>query len=111
MLEKLKKQIEKGDDNIKKVGQILLEICEANRTAAEIVEQDLENQDMSIEKCFAKMRETARKGQKGGCYYMGDAEAEKIIREFYGIPKQPKKARVTSQHRTEIIDLADLMDL
>lgn len=111
MLEKLKAQIEKGDGTIKAVGEILMRICETNQAAAEIVEQDLGNPDMSLEKCFAKMRETAQKKQKNSCYYMPHEEAEKIIREFYGIPERTKKAGATHQHQAEIIDLADLLDL
>lgn len=109
MPENLKTQIEKGEAHIKAVGQILLGLCEADAHIARLVEQDLENPDMSLEKCFAKMREIAQKKQKNNCYYMLPEEAEKTIRDFYGIPE--RKAGTASQHQTEILDLADLMDL
>lgn len=116
MMEKLKAQIVKAEGGPKGVGQLLLEICKKEPAAVEIVEQDLENSDMSIEKCFLKMQNAARKKQKEGCYYMPPEEAEAIIREFYGIQGLAKEDREEKAGEAEdsssgILDIADLMDL
>lgn len=114
MLDNLKEQMKNGDSQIKAVGEILKEACESNQAVADLVEQDLEKPEMSLKKCFEKMRETAKKKQKGGCYYMSPAEAEKIIREFYGLPMhrdEPKKMEAPAPSTTGILDLADLLEL
>lgn len=111
MLEKLKEQIENGSDEIKAVGEILMALCQTD-AAAELVEQDLEKPELSLDKCFLTMRATARKKQKSGCYYMPQEEIERIIRKFYGIPEEkPEPPKAGRQVKTGIIDLADLLEL
>lgn len=117
MMEKLKAQIEKADNGPKEAGKFLLKICEREPAAAEIVEQDLENPDMGIDKCFLKMKETASEKVEAGCYCMTDEEAEAIIREFYGIQGTKateagtEKAGAHAGPSSGILDLADLLDL
>lgn len=65
------------------VGEQIKDICKADTRAAEIVAQDLREQDKSIKKCEEKIRDYARK--HGGC--TPPQAADEIIREFYGLPK------------------------
>ena len=72
------------------VGEQLKDICAADPHCAELVAQDLENKDMSLEKAAAKIKAYAdelHKKQKGNCVCVPPNEAERIIREFYGLPK------------------------
>jgi len=108
MLEKLKEQMENCQFGGEAVGTVLLKLCEGDPAAARLVEQDLENPDMSLDKCLETMRQTAKKKQKAGCYYMPPEEAEKIIREFYGIPSAPRPA-ATVPKDSGILDITDLM--
>lgn len=71
------------------VGEQLKDICAADPACAELVSQDLENKDMSLEKAAAKIKAYAdelHKKQKGNCVCVPPNEAERIIREFYGLP-------------------------
>jgi len=112
MLEKLTEQTAAAKDGAKAVGELLLELCADDTYAAELVEQDLDNPGMSLDRCFEKMRNAAQKKQKGGCYYMPPKEAEKMVREFYGIPEKRKAApKVEPQTPAGILDLADLLEL
>ena len=108
MLEKLKEQMEKCKFGGEAVGTVLLKLCEGDHAAAQLVEQDLENPDMSLHKCLETMRQIAKKKQKAGCYYMPPEEAEKIIREFYGIPAAPQAAAMVPED-SGILDITDLM--
>ena len=71
------------------VGQQLKDICAADPHCAEIVSQDLENKGMSLKSAAAKIKSHAdelHKKQKGNCVCITPDVAEKIIREFYGLP-------------------------
>ena len=113
MLNELERQMKSGDPQIQAVGELLRSACEADPADAERVEQALKKPEMSLQKCFERMRETAKKKQKEGCYYMSPAEAEEIIRGFYGIPGKkvkPRKPEPAAPPSSGILDLADLLE-
>lgn len=67
------------------VGEQLKDILRNTPAAAEIVLQDLRAQGMKLTDCEKKIEEFAskhRQGNKGCC---PPSEADRIIREFYGI--------------------------
>lgn len=71
------------------VGEQLKDICASDVSCAELVAQDLGNKDMSLEKAAGKIKTFAdelHKKQKGSCVCVPPNEAERIIREFYGLP-------------------------
>lgn len=71
------------------VGQQLMDICRANESCAQIVSEDLENKDMGIEAAAKKIKAWAdeqHKKQKGNCVCVPPDVADRIIREFYGLP-------------------------
>ena len=79
-------------------GEQLKDICRKYPHAAELVLQDLENKDMSIEACEKKIKAFAdkrHKEAKGNSVYVSPAEAEKIICEFYGIHAAESKKTVS----------------
>lgn len=79
-------------DGERAIGAILSVIGGCSAEVREIIEQDLEQKDMGLDKCFAALREHARKHQKGGCWacpvveVTPGNEAVKVICEFYKIP-------------------------
>ena len=78
------------------VGQTLKEICEADPDCARIVAEDLENESMSIHECAKKNQANADrigKETKSSCVYVPQAEEERIIREFYGLPAAAHKEK------------------
>ena len=98
-----------GYKNVIQAGNQLKEICGKIPEAVEIVLQDLELPEMSIEKVEKKIEAFARKNN--GIY---QEEAEKIIKEFYGITafsnsQTSTNLQETSQKPAGFIDLADFI--
>ena len=91
------------------VGQTLKEICEADPDCARIVAEDLENESMSIHECAKKNQANADrigKETKSSCVYVPQAEEERIIREFYGLPAAAPKAKTEpEQPKAAVPDL------
>lgn len=71
------------------VGQQLKDILRADSSLEEIVDKDLDVADLSLEKCEKKIKARAdelHKTQNLRQVCIPPQEAEKIIREFYGLP-------------------------
>ena len=115
-------------DGERAIGAILSVIGGCSAEARGIIEQDLEQKDMGMDKCFAALREHARKHQKGGCWacpvveVTPENEAVKVICEFYKIPndwagllqseKHGRPAGLASDRGSERKrKIADLMEL
>lgn len=91
------------------VGEQLKDIIGNDEHLAELVVQDLKNADMSLAKCEAKIHARAdelHKQHGGNCACVSPAEAEKIIREFYGLHKNTAPA---SDGGKKIVSLMDLI--
>ena len=91
-LEKAIEAIEKQQGKLKKfsmahtVGEQLKDILRDQPTAAGIVLQDLANAGMGIVDCEKKIAAYAREHREGNGGCCPPQEADRIIREFYGIP-------------------------
>ena len=91
-LEKAIEAIEKQQGKLKKfsmahtVGEQLKDILRDQPTAAGIVLQDLANAGMGIVDCEKKIAAYASKHREGNAGCCPPHEADRIIREFYGIP-------------------------
>lgn len=55
--------------------------------SAELIAQDLENKDMSITAAEKKIKAFADKNKTGNFSCVTPAEADRILREFYGLPE------------------------
>lgn len=83
------------------VGQQLKDICREDPHCAELVAQDLQNKGMSLEACEKKIKAWAdahKPGPKAPACCVPPDVAEKIIREFYGLPEtgaEPQKPALT----------------
>ena len=86
MIEAQQKGLE--DTAVWMVGEQLKDICRSDDACAQIVAQDLENKAMSIAECEKKIKayadEIHRKTKKN--VGIGPQVADRIIREFYGLP-------------------------
>ena len=70
--------------------------------------EDLENEGMSIHECAKKNQANAdriRKQTHASCICIPQAEEERIIREFYGLPAAAPKAEPPEPPKTEVPDL------
>lgn len=118
VIEKISKQ-QKGKENtaVWMVGEQLKDICKNTPGAAEIVLQDLENEDMSIvcaEKKIKAYADEFRRNNKntGNCVCVPPIAAENIIKEFYGISSLAEtnsQAIENLTNSTKFIDLKDFM--
>lgn len=70
------------------VGEQLKEMCRADPACIHLLEQDLQVPEMSLAKAERKIEEYARKNKKGNQGCCPPNEADRILREFYGLPKQ-----------------------
>lgn len=102
---------QKGKENTAPwmVGEQLKDICRADPSAAVIVAEDLQNPDMSLEKCERQIKAWADKQtKKGNCVCVPPNVAEELIRKFYGLTEvgagQKKKAPAAG-----ILDLSDFL--
>ena len=88
------------------VGEQLKDICRAEPASAELILQDLEKEAMSITEAEKKIKAFADGHKTGSFSCVTPAESDRILREFYGLPKPGEPARV-QEHLTGVIDLAD----
>ena len=81
---------QKGKENTAAwmVGEQLKDICRADPHCAEIVAQDLENASMSLEQAEKQIKAYADKRKRtGNCVCVPPNVAERVLREFYGLPE------------------------
>lgn len=98
------------------VGEQLKDICRADPACAAIVAEDLQQKEMSLEACERKIKAWADKQKKtGNCVCVPPNVAEKIIRDFYGLPEAPQEVAVSpaadSTGSGGMLDLEDLLGL
>ncbi len=77
------------ESNVFGVGEQLKDICRESAEIAELVYQDLENPEMSIKQAEAKIHAKAdelHKKNKGNSACVTLHLADKILRDFYGLP-------------------------
>lgn len=68
------------------VGEQLKDICRREPKSAELIAQDLTVKEMSITEAEKKIKAFADKNKTGNFACVTPIEAEKILREFYGLP-------------------------
>ena len=69
------------------VGEQLKDICKHEPKSAELIVQDLKVADMSITAAEKKIKAFADKNKTGNFSCVTPDEADRILREFYGLPK------------------------
>ena len=123
-----KVQQETPESGARQIGEVVLLIAAASEQAAEIIAADLENESMSLAKCFSALRDYAKKHQQGGfwgCMCNQFEQANPVIQvvcDFYKLPKEafadvrvegknPKRLGETSADATEGAGNIDLLDL
>lgn len=86
------------------VAEQLMDICRREPESAALIAQDLDNPEMGIVQAERKIKAFADQHRVGNSSGVTGAEAEDILRKFYGLPKpgaeQNPRAAVS-------VDLAD----
>lgn len=93
-LDKLKAQTAGKSGTVNMCGRQIWDILRTNAEFAEIVSADLDSKDMTVGMCERKIRAAAdekHKTAKGSSAGVSPAEAENIIRKFYGLPEIPER--------------------
>ena len=70
------------------VAEQLMDLCRAEPQCAEILVQDLEVEAMSITEAEKKLKAYADGHRTGNFACVTPGEAERILREFYGLPER-----------------------
>lgn len=96
---------QQGEENtpVWMVGEQLKDIIQDCPGWQEIVEQDLEQETMSLAECEKKIKAYADKHKKNGFACVVPSVAEKIIRDFYGLTDEAKGTAAGGN----VINLAD----
>lgn len=110
---------EKPESGARQIGEVVLMIAAASDQAAEIIAADLDNEAMSLDKCFAALREYARGHQQGGfwgCMCNSFDKANPVVQvicDFYKIPAEAfaDKPETQAFGQPQAAPLVDLLDL
>ena len=70
------------------VAEQLMDICRREPECAALLEKDLQNKGMGIADAERKIKAFADAHKTGSFACVTPAEAENILREFYGLPRQ-----------------------
>lgn len=111
---------EKPESGAHQIGEVVLMIAAASDQAAEIIAADLDNEAMSLDKCFAALRAYARGHQQGGfwgCMCNSFDKANPVIQvvcDFYKIPAEafadkPETQALGQPQAAPVVDLLDLL--
>lgn len=90
------------------VAEQLKDICRHEPHCAELIAQDLENPAMSITEAEKKIKAFADGHKTGSFSCVTPVEADRILREFYGLPSleaEPESPAAGAQ----LIELADFL--
>ena len=99
------------------VGEQLKYILRAKPEAADLVARDLDQTGMGLADCEKKIADFAQKNKQGNVGFCGPADADRIIREFYGLPARsetpypiaPAGTQTAAPARRKIIRLEDFL--
>ena len=111
-LEELIAQQQKGHEAQPRfmIGEQLKEIAAREPLCAEILEKDLTVKEMSLEAAERKFQEYSDKNHKGAkTFCITPIVAERILRDFYGLPQYTKEESVSSNPDSAFIDLSSFL--
>ena len=103
VFEKINAQQGKERTAVWMVGEQLKDMIRDDPMAQEIVDRDLDIKEMGLEACEKKIKAFADGHRTGSFACVTPAEAERIIREFYGLPDAGSPAPSAG---SKVIDLA-----
>lgn len=121
-LQKIREAVQAAEGNARQMGEVVLMIAQADEHAAEVIAADLDNPEMSFDKCFSALYEYAKKHQKNYSWccvcnrFEPDNPVIQVVAEFYKVPLdgvQPaaEPMETETQALTAEPEELDLMDL
>lgn len=117
-LQKIREAVKGAEGNARQMGEVVLMIAQENPHAAEVIAADLDNPEMSFDKCFGALYEYAKKHQKNNSWSCGGYDIDldnpiiKVICDFYKIPAEAfgTETQTLGQEKQRADEL-DLMSL
>ena len=92
------------------VGEQLKDMLHDEPALADLLVRDLSGGGMTLADAEKKVAEQARKNKVGDCGCVTPAEAEDILRKFYGLPPRGQATEQTKKAAKGVmIDLADFL--
>ena len=91
------------------VGEQLKDICRMEPASAELIVQDLDNPAMSITEAEKKIKAFADSHKSGNFSCVTPVEADRILREFYGLPSPDEVKAPPPPPVKKRIDIADFL--
>lgn len=91
------------------VAEQLKDICRREPASAELIAQDLDDPAMSIVEAEKKIKARADKNKQGNFACVNPAEAEEILRKFYGLPAPGQAGEPETAARVGFLNLADFL--
>lgn len=91
------------------VGEQLKDICRMEPRSAELIAQDLQVEAMGIVEAEKKIKAFADAHKTGNFSCVTPMEADRILREFYGLPiaGEPAQQAVPAQAESNVLRLED----
>ena len=91
------------------VGEQLKDICRGSERLAELVSTDLDNKAMGLERAAQKIRDFAKKNKHGNVGFCGPQDADRLLREFYGLPEAETPVPAQAAPVQQRVDLLDFI--
>ena len=95
------------------VAQQLMDICRHEPASAGLILQDLDREGMSIVEAEKKIKAYADAHKTGGFACVPPDEADRILREFYGLPAMENSTQASANDSEEktggFLDLMDFL--
>ena len=121
-LQKIREAVQAAEGNARQMGEVVLMIAQADEQAAEVIAADLDNPEMSFDKCFSALYEYAKKHQKNNSWccvcnrFEPDNPVIEVAADFYkvklnGVQPAAETMETETQALTAEPDALDLMDL
>lgn len=91
-LQNIREAVQAAEGNARQMGEVVLMIAQADKHVAEVIAADLDNPEMSFDKCFAALYEYAKKHQKNysWCCVCNRFDPEnpviQVVADFYKVP-------------------------
>lgn len=93
------------------VAEQLMEICRREPDSAALIAQDLDNPEMGIVQAEGQIKAYAdrRKPKGAGCVCVSPAQAEEVLRHFYGLPGRDVPPKPIGQPAGLGLSLSDFL--
>lgn len=105
---KIREAVQAAEGNARQMGEVVLMIAQADEHAAEVIAADLDNPEMSFDKCFDALYEHAKKHQKNNSWccvcnsYDPENPVIKVAADFYKVNLSEAQREDALGHKVDL---------